>query len=128
MKLSTNQKAMEVKVNVLDEKSFDFAVKTVKLYKGIIKEEKEYVLPKQFLRSGTSIGANVAEANGAISTADFSPKVSIAYKESLETKYWLRLFKATDYIAEEEFEIMFAKADELSKIMYSILKKTRINK
>lgn len=119
---------MERKVNILDEKSFDFAVKTVKLYKKIIKEEKEYVLPKQFLRSGTSIGANVAEANGAISTADFSSKVSIAYKESLETKFWLRLFEATDYIGEEEFEEMFEKADELSRIMFSILKKTRMNK
>ena len=119
---------MERKENVLDEKSFEFAVKTVKLYKKIIKEEKEYVLPKQFLRSGTSIGANVAEANGAISTADFSSKVSIAYKESLETKFWLRLFEATDYIKPEEFQEMFGKADELSRIMYSILKKTRMNK
>ena len=119
---------MERKENVLDEKSFDFAVKTVRLYKKIIKEEKEYVLPKQFLRSGTSIGANVAEANGAISTADFSSKVSIAYKESLETKFWLRLFEATDYIEKEEFIEMFGKADELSRIMYSILKKTRMNK
>lgn len=119
---------MEVKENVLEEKSFDFAVKTVKLYKKMIIEEKEYVLPKQFLRSGTSIGANVAEANGAISKADFSSKVSIAYKESLETKYWLRLFKATNSIAVEEFQEMFANADELSRIMYSILKKTRINK
>jgi four helix bundle protein len=119
---------MEKKVNVLDEKSFDFAVKTVKLYKKIIKEEKEYVLPKQFLRSGTSIGANVAEANGGISTADFSSKVSIAYKESLETKFWLRLFEATDYIKTDEFEEMFEKADELSRIMFSVLKKTRMNK
>ncbi|WP_423818037.1 four helix bundle protein [Salinimicrobium sp. TIG7-5_MAKvit] len=119
---------MERKENVLDEKSFDFAVKTVKLYKKIIKEEKEYVLPKQFLRSGTSIGANVAEVNGAISTADFSSKVSIAYKESLETKFWLRLFEATNYIEDEEFQDMFEKADELSRIMFSILKKTRMNK
>ncbi|MCX2838174.1 four helix bundle protein [Salinimicrobium sp. MT39] len=119
---------MERKENVLDEISFDFAVKTVKLYKKIIKEEKEYVLPKQFLRSGTSIGANVAEANGAISTADFSSKVSIAYKESLETKFWLRLFEATNYIEAEEFQDMFEKADELSRIMFSILKKTRMNK
>lgn len=119
---------MERKENVLDEKSFEFAVKTVKLYKKIINGEKEYVLPKQFLRSGTSIGANVAEANGAISTADFSSKVSIAYKESLETKFWLRLFEATDYIKTEDFEEMFGKADELSRIMYSILKKTRMNK
>ena len=119
---------MEVKENVLEEKSFNFAVKTVKLYKKIIREDKEYVLPKQFLRSGTSIGANVAEANGAISKADFSSKVSIAYKESLETKYWLRLFKTTGYITAEEFQDLFANADELSRIMYSILKKTRINK
>lgn len=119
---------MERKENVLDEKSFEFAVKTVKLYKKIIKEEKEYVLPKQFLRSGTSIGANIAEANGAISTADFSSKVSIAYKESLETKFWLRLFEATDYIKPGEFQEMYDKADELSRIMYSILKKTRMNK
>ena len=119
---------MERKENVLDEKLFDFAVKTVKLYKKIIREEKEYVLPKQFLRSGTSIGANVAEANGAISTADFSSKVSIAYKESLETKFWLRLFEATDYISNAEFEEMFGQADELSRIMFSILKKTRMGK
>ena len=119
---------MERKENILDDKSFDFAVGTVKLYKKIIREEKEYVLPKQFLRSGTSIGANVAEANGAISTADFSSKISIAYKESLETKFWLRLFEATDYISSEEFHLMFDKADELSRIMFSILKKTRIGK
>ncbi|MGB7785212.1 MAG: four helix bundle protein [Salinimicrobium sp.] len=119
---------MEKRESVLDDKSFDFAVRTVKLYRKIIKEEKEYVLPKQFLRSGTSIGANVAEANGAISTADFSSKVSIAYKESLEKKFWLRLFEATDYISYEEFEDMFGKADELSRIMFSILKKTRMSK
>ena len=119
---------MEKKVNVLDDKSFEFAVKTVRLYKKIIKEEREYVLPKQFLRSGTSIGANVAEANGAISTADFSSKISIAYKESLESKFWLRLFEATDYIDTKEFEELFGKADEFSKIMFTILKKTRMNK
>ncbi|MFD1079691.1 four helix bundle protein, partial [Longispora fulva] len=94
----------------------------------ILKEEKEYVLPKQFLRSGTSIGANIAEANGAISTADFSSKISIAYKESLETKYWLKLFKETDLISKEEYKIYFDQADELSRILYAILKKTRINK
>ena len=116
------------KVNVLEEKSFLFSVEVVKLYKKILNDYREYALPKQFLRSGTSIGANVAEANGAISTADFSAKISIAYKESLETKYWLRLFKATDYISVEDYNAIFPKADELSKISYAILRKTRIMK
>jgi four helix bundle protein len=80
------------------------------------------------LRSGTSIGANIAEANGAISNADFSNKISIAYKESLETKYWLSLLKDTNYIDEKSFESMHKDADELGKILFAILKKTRINK
>ncbi len=80
------------------------------------------------LRSGTSIGANVAEANGAISEADFSSKISIAYKECLETKYWLSLLKDTDYISQKSFESMHDDADEIAKILFSILKKTRIDK
>jgi len=78
------------------------------------------------LRCGTSIGANVAEANGAISTADFSAKISIAYKESLEVKYWLSLLKDSEYLEIDTFQNAFEKADELSKIMFSILKTTRI--
>ena len=73
--------------NPLLEKSYDFALQTVSLYKRIVTSKKEFVLSKQMLRSGTSIGANISEANGAISTADFSSKISIAYKESLEVKY-----------------------------------------
>ena len=96
--------------------------------KIIISAQKEYVLSKQLLRSGTSIGANISEANGAISEADFSSKISIAYKESLETKYWLQLLKETKYISEKDFNNLFEKADELAKILFSILKKTRINK
>lgn len=110
------------------EKSYTFALKSVLLYKKIVKEEKEYVLSKQFLRCSTSIGANVAEANGAISTADFSAKISIAYKESLESKYWLRLLKDAGYISLQDFKNSFDLADELSRILFSILKKTRINK
>ncbi len=82
---------------------------------------------KQLLRSGTSIGANIAEANGAISTADFSSKMSIAYKESLETKYWLSLLKDTDYIDLKVYESIFQDVDEIGKILFAILKKTRIN-
>lgn len=114
--------------NPLSVKSYDFALQVVILYQKIINREKEYVLSKQLLRSGTSIGANIAEANGAISKADFSAKISIAYKESLETKYWLRLMSDAGYISTENSNNLIAKADELSKIMFSILKTTRINK
>jgi len=87
---------------------------------------KSYILSKQLLRSGTSIGANIAEANGAISKADFSAKISIAYKECLETKYWLSLLKDIEYIDIKAFESIYPDADEISKILYAILKKTRI--
>lgn len=89
--------------------------------------EKEYVLSKQLLRSGTSTGANLAEANGAISKADFSAKVSIAYKECQETKYWLSLLKDTGYLDENAYASIHADADELGKILFAILKTTRIN-
>ncbi|MFC6996612.1 four helix bundle protein [Rufibacter roseus] len=113
--------------NNLYQKSYAFAVEMVRLYKQISAEKKEYILSKQLLRSGTSIGANVAEANGGISMADFSAKISVAYKESLETKYWLNLLKDTEYIERSLAENLIMKADELSKIMFSILKKTRID-
>lgn len=116
-----------IKENVLYDKSYSFANRVVKAYQYIITEKKEYVLSKQLLRSGTSIGANVAEANGAISDADFSAKVSIAYKECLESKYWLSLLKDTGYIDLKTFESIHKDADEIAKIAYSILKKTRIN-
>ena len=111
--------------NPLMKKSYDFALETVRLYKTIVSSKREYVLSKQMLRSGTSIGANISEANGAISTADFSTKISIAYKESLEVKYWLALLKDSDYISKEIAKSLISKADELSKIMFSILKTTK---
>ena len=114
--------------NPLAEKSYNFALKIVLLYKDLVSQHKEYVLSKQLLRSGTSIGANVAEANGAISKNDFSAKISIAYKESLETKYWLSLLKDADFLNEEKAIGLINDADELSKIMFSILKSTRIGK
>lgn len=99
--------------NPLKSKSYDFALKIVLLYKKLTSDSKEYVLSKQLLRSGTSIGANVAEANGAISTADFSTKIAISYKESLETKYWLSLFKDASYISIETHEALYNDVDEL---------------
>ncbi|MEQ5792086.1 four helix bundle protein [Muricauda sp. NFXS6] len=107
------------------KKSYDFALETVRLYKRIVASKREFVLSKQMLRSGTSIGANIAEANGAISTADFSAKISLAYKESLEVKYWISLLKDSEYIKIEKANQLIERADELSKIMFSILKTTK---
>ncbi|WP_405399484.1 four helix bundle protein [Maribacter sp. Asnod2-G09] len=114
--------------NPLLSKSYDFALQIVKLYQELTKNKREYVLSKQLLRAGTSVGANIAEANGAISKADFSAKISIAYKESLETKYWLNLLKDSEYIELSIANGLIEKADELSKIMFAILKSTRIKK
>ena len=109
------------------EKAYKFAIRIVNAHKYLTQEQKEYILSKQLIRSGTSIGANIAEANGAISQADFSAKMSIAYKECLETKYWLSLLKDTGYITEKAFNSIYDDADEIGKILFSILKKTRIN-
>lgn len=119
---------MKLQNNPLQNKSYDFALLIVKLYKNIINNKKEFVLSKQLLRSGTSVGANIVEANGAISKADFSAKMSISYKESLETKYWLSLLKDSGYLSVDDFNSLFNKIDEISKILFSILKTTRINK
>ncbi|MDA3896981.1 MAG: four helix bundle protein [Desulfobacteraceae bacterium] len=116
------------KTNPAYEKAYAFAIRIVNVYKYLSHEKREFVLSKQLLRSGTSIGANLAEANGAISDADFSAKVSISYKESQETKYWLNLIKDTGYLNVNSFEGLFANVDELAAILFAILKKTRINK
>jgi four helix bundle protein len=119
---------MKLENNPLQNKSYDYALLIVRVSKKLIKEKKEFVLSKQLLRSGTSVGANVMEANGAISKADFSAKISIAYKECLESKYWLSILKDSGDIVEQEFQNVFDKADEIGKILFSILKSTRINK
>lgn len=115
------------KDSVIYTKAYAYAIRIVKAYQFLAETKREFVLSKQLLRCGTSIGANVAEANGGISKADFSAKISIAYKESLETKYWLCLLKDTGYIDEKVFESMHKDADELSKMLFSTLKATRIN-
>lgn len=108
------------------EKAYLFAIRIVKAYR-YLREKQEYTLSKQLLRCGTSVGANIAEANGAISEADFSARLSIAYKEILETKYWLSLLKDTDYITTDMYDSIHNDADEIAKMLYTILKKTRIN-
>jgi four helix bundle protein len=117
---------MKLENNPLQNKSYDFALLIVKLSKHIMITKKEFVLSKQLLRSGTSVGANIMEANGAISKADFSAKMSIAYKECLESKYWLSLLKDSGDLNIDDFNSLFEKADEISKILFSILKTTRI--
>ncbi len=117
---------MLTKDDILYKKSFTFAVRIVKLSVLLREEKKEFVLSKQLLRAGTSIGANIVEANGAISKSDFSAKISISYKESLETKYWLDLLNETGFIELPLYTSLRNDADELSKILYSILKTTRI--
>jgi four helix bundle protein len=116
------------KENITYEKAYRFAIRVVKAYQYISINKKEFVLSKQMLRSGTSIGASIAEAIGAISKEYFSNKICIAYKECLETKYWLSLLKDTKYINEKTFKSIHHDAGELGRILFSTLKKTRINK
>ena len=101
----------------IQDKSFSFAARIVRLCKMIRCERKEYVLSNQLMRSGTSIGANIAEAQNAQSRADFLSKLNIALKETTETKYWLRLLRATDYMKEAEFASIIQDCVELEKIL-----------
>ena len=111
--------------NIIKKKSFEFAVRIVNLYKLLSVEKKEFVLSKQLLRSGTSIGANVREANNAQSKADFIHKLSISQKECDETMYWLELLKETKYMSQSEFESFHKDASELLKIIRSIILTTK---
>jgi four helix bundle protein len=113
------------KYNILQEKSFAFAIRCVKLYKFLCEEKKEYVLSKQILRSGTSVGANIEESIAGQSEKDFLSKLSISYKEARETTYWLRLLNATEYLSKEEFDSIFTDAEELCKILSKIILTTK---
>lgn len=106
--------------NIIQEKSFVFAIRIVDVYKYLQNEKKEFVLSKQLLRSGTSIGANIEESIGGQSEKDFLSKLSIAYKEARESMYWLKLLKATDYLSEDQAESLLTEAEELCKIIGKI--------
>ena len=95
--------------NIIQEKSFAFAVRIVNLYKYLCEEKKEFVLSKQILRSGTSIGANIEESIGGQSDKDFFTKLTIAYKEARETVYWLKLLLVTDYLSQEQADNLLKK-------------------
>lgn len=108
--------------NTIVDKSKGFAVRIVKLYQYLCAEKREFVLSKQLLRSGTSIGANVKEAIRGQSKADFISKMSIALKEASETEYWLELLHETDFLDRKQFESIYADNQELLKILTSIVK------
>ena len=112
--------------NIIESKSFKFAVRIVNLYKHLTENKKEFVLSKQILRSGTSIGANVSEAQKGQSKSDFNAKMNIALKEANETEYWLRLLYETDYISEKEFNSIEPEVKEIIAILVAICKKTNI--
>ena len=106
--------------NVVLEKSYALALRMVKLYGYLTEEKREFVLSKQILRSGTSIGANMEEAVGAQSEKDFLSKISIGYKEARETRYWLRLLNDSGYLEEEQAQSLFMDIKEMLKLLGSI--------
>ena len=103
--------------NPAADKAFVFALRIVKLYRHLSDGKKEFVLSKQVLQSGTSIGANLEESLGAQSPSDFQAKISVAYKEALETSYWLRLLRASKYITDKQFDSIHADCGELIRIL-----------
>ena len=109
--------------NIILDKSFLFAIKIVNLYKKLVNEKKEYVISKQLLRSGTSIGANTREGVNGYSKKDFKYKLSIAFKEAKETEYWLELLIATNILTEKEVNTTLNECNEICRILSSIIKK-----
>lgn len=127
-KLTINQYTITIKKmseagELLQEKSMNFAIRIVKLYKWLCDEKKVFVLSKQLLRCGTSIGANIAEAQGAMSKADFAAKVYISSKECFETQFWIELLYKTDFLDEKQYQSIKTDAVELGRILTSITKK-----
>ncbi len=113
--------------SIIVDKSKAFAIRIIKLYQYLTNEKKEFVLSKQLLRSGTSIGANIKEASRAQSKPDFISKNSIALKEASETEYWLELLHETNYITDKQFESLYNDNVELIKVITSIIKTTKEN-
>ena len=110
------------------DKSFEFAVRIVNLCKYLRYKKKEFVLSKQLLRSGTSIGANVSEAQRGQSKADFHAKMTIALKEANETLYWIRLLHRTDYLTKTQYDSIYKDIDELLRILTAICKSSKPEK
>ena len=111
--------------NVIRTKSFSFSIKIVKLYKSLTDKKREYVLSRQLLRSGTSIGALIREAEQAESRADFIHKLSISLKEANETDYWLDLLRETEYISEPQYNELKQDIGEILKLLTRIIKTSK---
>lgn len=116
-----------MKKNIVKEKSFAFAVRVLKLYQYLIADKKEFVLSKQLLCSGTSVGALVREAEHAETKKDFVHKMAIAQKEINETIYWLEILQTIEYLTIEQFESINSDATEIIKLITSIIKSTKTN-
>ena len=110
--------------SIIQDKSIKFAIRIVKLYKYLKEEKNEYVLSKQLVKSGTSVGANVSEAQRAQSKADFSAKMYIALKEAEESAYWILLLRESGFLTDKEFDSIGLDCEELIKILISITKTT----
>ena len=117
-----------MKQNIIKEKSYSFSVRIINLTRVLKTRKAEMVIVNQLLRSGTSIAANVEEAVAGISKAEFSMKLSISYKEAKESGCWLRMLKDTSSISEKEYHSLYKDLDEILRILWAILKKTRIDK
>ncbi len=113
--------------NVLIKKSKAFAIRIVNLYKYLLEEKKEYVMSKQLLRCGTSIGANIHEAVVSMSKAEFVSKLNISLKESNESLYWLEILYETDYLSETQYISLREDCVEVQKLLVSIIKSTKSN-
>lgn len=115
---------MKYEDSLVGQKAYAFALEIVKAKKTIEKETKEYDLARQLLRSGTSIGTNIAEACGGLTKADFSTKISILYKEGLETKFWIYLLRDSGLLASDKATGLLIQCEEISKMLFAILKKS----
>lgn len=114
-----------MRINIIEKRSFDFAIVIIRMYERLINDKKEFILSKQLLRSGTSIGANVKEGLRGQSRKDFMAKMNIALKEANETEYWIKLLMETDYLNRNEDIKLLEECREICKILNSIVKSTK---
>ena len=117
-----------MKENIIKDKSFVFALRMIKLYQYLQTEKKEYILSKQLMRSGTSIGAMIRESEQAESKLDFIHKLAIAQKEANETEYWIELLHQSGYIEENQYQSIFQDITAIRKLLTSIIKTSKANK
>ncbi len=111
--------------NIIRNKSYNFSLKIIKIYQELTKDKKEFIISKQLIRSGTSIGANIEESIGAQSKNDFISKMSISYKEARETLYWIHLLTDSNFLNKQQSDTLIYDCEELLKILGSIIKTSK---